>query len=259
MRTMELPLFPNKIEISDFEHYYRTRLGEKADLKASWGIPLLGYMGWPNQEEERKQAIALLKDWLNGSDSPLPENFTAMHQAWVRVTDIVHLHYDLARGNHQEARGGASVGKAIFLASKNAQARGTGQATLWSLWGQYKDVAHVIAATMLVCGDLKERHKTTSLRLNLQQLLPARVALMMPELILAVGRTYQDHGLDHVPFARSEPMFDPETIWRIPAEINVAAIAPPRREIRPEDSVILNDRRAGNRGRRDIFETTPIQ
>jgi hypothetical protein len=48
--------------------------------------------------------------------------------------------------------------------------------------------------------------------------------------------------------ARPEPAFDPDTLWRIP-DINVAPITPLIRELRPEDIIVLNNRRAGKRGR----------
>jgi hypothetical protein len=51
---------------------------------------------------------------------------------------------------------------------------------------------------------------------------------------------------------------DPETLWRIPPDINVAPLPPPARKIRSQDKVILNDRRAGNRGRANQRETTPV-
>jgi len=53
-------------------------------------------------------------------------------------------------------------------------------------------------------------------------------------------------------------MFDPETLWRIPENISIEPMPPPVREILPEETVILNARRAGNRGRANLLETTPV-
>jgi hypothetical protein len=56
----------------------------------------------------------------------------------------------------------------------------------------------------------------------------------------------------------SEPMFDLETLWRIPEHIGVEPIHPLVREIIPDEIAVLNFRRAGNRGRRNSSETTPV-
>jgi hypothetical protein len=64
--------------------------------------------------------------------------------------------------------------------------------------------------------------------------------------------------LNYIAKAGSEPMFDPETLWRIPESIGIEPMLPLVREILPEEIVILDARRAGNRGRANLFETTPI-
>jgi hypothetical protein len=46
-----------------------------------------------------------------------------------------------------------------------------------------------------------------------------------------------------------QPTLDPQTLWRIPPDINVVPIPLPVRKIRLEDRVVLNKRRAGNRGK----------
>ena len=51
---------------------------------------------------------------------------------------------------------------------------------------------------------------------------------------------------------------DPETLWRIPADINVAPLNPPVRTVPRETIAILNARRAGNRGRANRHKTTPV-
>jgi hypothetical protein len=49
---------------------------------------------------------------------------------------------------------------------------------------------------------------------------------MFPELIIAVGLAFEKYGLAYVPKGGTEPMLDPETLWRIPADINVASPSP---------------------------------
>jgi hypothetical protein len=84
------------------------------------------------------------------------------------------------------------------------------------------------------------------------------MAMLMPDLVLAVALEFENRGLSNVPHARTLPVLDPETLWRIPQDINVAPVPPPTRTIRPQDKVLLNERRAGNRGRANRRETTPV-
>jgi hypothetical protein len=73
------------------------------------------------------------------------------------------------------------------------------------------------------------------------------MAMLMPDLVLAVAMGFERYGLGSE--ARPERAFDPNTFWRIPAGINVLPISPPIRKLRPQDVIVLNSRRAGNRGR----------
>jgi hypothetical protein len=133
MRTMEIPCFPQKISFVDLENLYRTRLQQKPDVHSSIAIPLLGYMAWPNDAVARQTGTEILKNWMNGGDQR--PDFKRIHQHWGHVADIVNLHHALSEGRHQLSRGGASVGKAIFLASKLIRARGAKQPSLWRHWG----------------------------------------------------------------------------------------------------------------------------
>ena len=76
------------------------------------------------------------------------------------------------------------------------------------------------------------------------------MALLAPELIIAVALTIEKYGLEIVTHSRAEPPFDPESLWRIRADINVAPSHLPVRKITIGDVVLLNARRAGNRGRK---------
>lgn len=256
---MEIPPFPRKIKITNLENLDRTWLSLRLDLRTSAAIPLLCYMCWPNDPAARENAMKMLPSWLDeGQDPAAAKHVARIQKAWRHVADVVHLHYDMSHGGHQKRRGGPSVGKAIYLLSKTAKTRGNRQANAWKSWETYKDVAHLIAAAMLVCWDIQTRHRQESLGLELQQLLPLRVVLMFPELIIAVGLAFEKYGLAYVPKGGTEPMLNPETLWRIPPGINVAPLPPPIRMIRPQDTAVLNARRAGNRGRAKRHETTPV-
>jgi hypothetical protein len=80
------------------------------------------------------------------------------------------------------------------------------------------------------------------------RLTPFYMILLMPDLVLAVGRSFEKFELTKIN-SRPDAGLDPETLWRIPDDVNVAPVPPPSREIRSSDKVILNERRAGNRGK----------
>lgn len=84
---------------------------------------------------------------------------------------------------------------------------------------------------------------------------PLSIAMLMPDLVLAAALGFEQKGLNHP--EGSEPKFNPETVWRIPTDINVVPLLPPTRKIRGEDIAILNARRAGNRGLANRKGTPP--
>lgn len=90
--------------------------------------------------------------------------------------------------------------------------------------------------------------------ITLDQLSPFHITLLMPDLVLAVARSFEDFALSKVT-GRVDAGVDPETLWRIPDDINVVPVPPPPRTIRVEDMRILDARRAGNRGRRNRSPT----
>ncbi len=251
MRTMQIRRFPGaKIQITDLEFLIKQRLIGGLVVWPDQAQPLVGYMVWPNDAAARSR-------WLDAHRRRIGEPATSVfahrlkiiQQHWARVADIVHLHYDLDQGRHQERRGGASVGKAISLINTNANSKGTGAAKLWEIWKTYKDVAHLVTAAVLVSAEAQTRHRVAPYGLKLHQLLPYRMAMQLPDLVISVAMTIERYGLHYVVHGRTEPLFDPESLWRIPCDINLTPVPLPARIIRRTDIVVLNARRAGNRGR----------
>jgi len=215
-------------------------------------------MAWPGNPAMRER-------WLEAdqcNDQSTIKEFTLglkiIQQHWARVADIVHLHQDLVHGGHQQRRGRASVGKAISLIAEKAKAKGTGAAKLWEIWRTYKDVAHLVTAAVLVAAEAQTRHRGDPYGLRLHQLQPYRMAMLLPELVFAVAMSIEDYGLNQVAHGQTKPMLDPESLWRIPADINIAPLPPPVREITGTDLAVLNARRAGNRGKAKRRSTTPV-
>jgi hypothetical protein len=80
--------------------------------------------------------------------------------------------------------------------------------------------------------------------------------MMMPDFVLSLALSLQEYGLNNIPQSREEPMLDPQTVWRIPSDVNVVAVPPPVRKIDSHAIAILNARRAGNQGKRARATTT---
>jgi len=251
---MKIRSFPGaRMQITDLGSLIRERLMRDLVVWPEQAVPLVGYMAWPNDPIMRDRWLEAHRRDDESTISDLTRGLTIVQQHWARVADIVHLHYDLVHGWHQERRGGASVGKAISLIDANAKTKGTGTAKAWEIWKTYKDVAHLVTAAVLVSAEAKTQHQVAPFLLQ-----PYRTAMLMPELVIAVAMTFENHGLQQVAHARTKPMFDPETLWRIPADINLTPLSPPVRKITKTDLTVLNARRAGNRGKANRRKTTPV-
>jgi hypothetical protein len=252
MRTMAIPPFSRHIKITDLEQLFSKRLNQETVMWTKQAIPLLGYMCHPNDEAARRDLVGLLCSWPeyeNAARARVPRGLGRIQSNWLKVSDIFHLYCDLVDGDHQERRGGPSIGKAITLVAAKAKSRGTGEANLWKLWSDYKDVAHLVTSAVLVCAEVRKRLKGKPTKLSPTQYVPFNMALLMPDLVLGVALDFERLGRAQGTGPWSEPALDPNTCWRIPGDINVAPIPPPFRKIRPEDITILNARLAGNRGR----------
>jgi hypothetical protein len=265
MRVMEIPAFPQKIEITDLDKFYRARLSQTLVFWPQQAIPLLGYMCHPNDPKARDALRRTVWEWSSGSeDAPpaVPEGLDRIDRDWLRVADIFHIYCDLVEGQHQARRGGPSIGKAITLVAATAKSVGTGTSTLWKNWSAYKDVAHLVTAAALVCADLRAKYHNEPLGPTGLSFRSFQMAYLMPDLVLAVALDSERSGLSVVPHARTKPTLDPQTVWRIPPDINVTLLPLLIRKIRGQDLSILNRRRAGNRGKAKkaarLHKTTPI-
>ena len=260
MRVMQIPAFPRKFENPDLEDLLRRRLSQTVVLWPDQAIPLLGYMGWPNDPADRDESLRMVRSWSEGSESVPPRLGRIQHE-WLRVADAFHCYCDLIDGQHQERRGGPSIGKAITLVEAKAKSRGTGAATLWEYWKTYKDVAHLVTAAVLICVNARRgalNHPFGPSGLSLDQFGPLQMVMLMPDLVLAAALEFEPYGLMQSQHARTEPALDPETLWCIPPDMNVAPIPPPMRKLSGEDLAILNARRAGNRGRANRREPRSV-
>ena len=252
LRGINIPPFPRTSENPDLENLFRKRLSTTV-LWPDEALPLLCYMCFPNDEAARDDLLRTLWSWQDASEPPaVPDKLGRIQADWLKVADILHHYCDLIGGQHQKPRGGPSIGKAITLVSANAKNWGTGKANLWKLWSAYKDVAHLVTAATLICAEARHRFRNGvpgPSALSPLQYVPFQMTLLMPDIVLAVAMEFERYGLTLASESRTEPAFDPNTLWRIPADLKVVPIPPPIRKLRQRDIDVLNNRRAGKRGR----------
>jgi hypothetical protein len=259
---LPVPPFPRRIEVLDMENFLRTHLSNTVVMWPDQSLPLLGYMCCPNDEAARDVHLQVLRSWPDDSEPGrprIPDSLGRIQADWLKVADIFHCYCDLIEGQHQQRRGGPSIGKAITLVASSAQGWGTGEANLWKLWAAYKDVAHLVTAATLICAEVRHRfggRRPGSAGLRPTQFVPFQMTMLMPGLVLAVAIEFERHGLGIASDVCTVPALDPDTLWRIPPDINVTQLPPPFRKLRPQDIAVLNNRRAGNRGRAN--RTTPV-
>jgi hypothetical protein len=252
MRVMEVPSFLRKIEIHDLGNLIRTRLSQTVVLWPEQSIPLLGYMCYPNDAKARSRLVQTLRKWREASRPLVPPKLGRIQHNWLRTADALHLLLDLIRGRCQRRRGGPSIGKAITLGAVIAKSQGTSAASFWKMWSTYKDVAHLVTAASLIAEEartMNERKPFGSCGLPSNQLGQFVLTMLMPDLVIAVALSFEHLGLSFMPQGLEEPTLDRKTLWCIPHNINVVPLEPPVRRIRPQEVVILNKRRAGNRGK----------
>src|SRR5207253_425968 len=101
------------------------------------------------------------------------------------------------------------------------KSKGTSPAKLWEIWKTYKDVAHLITAAVLISAEAQTRHRMSPYGLKLHQFQPYRMAMLLPELVISVAMIIERYGLRYAVHGRTEPMFDPESLWRISRNINL--------------------------------------
>jgi hypothetical protein len=254
---MGIPRFPKRIAITNPSYLLESRLNLAVVLWPEQAISLAAYMCWPNNSTARDRLAHALRTWPH--DSPIvPPELRRIQHRWLRVADIFDMHYDISQGQHQTRRGGSSIGKAVSLVAANCKSRGTGKASLWSAWKGYKNVAHLVTAAIVICAQARVQKGERPKGLRENQLLPFQMVMLAPDLVIALARSFQKYGLRKAATGHHQSALDPKTVWRIAANINVKAVAPPDRKIRPSDVDVLNARRAGNRGKANRPKTTPV-
>jgi hypothetical protein len=244
--TLDIEPFASAPEYD--QKFIRNRLMGSYPNWPRQSLAILACMAWPHDVYARRAWRDAHQPGAEEQLDTLMKAISRKAPAWGRVADIFHLYYDITAGRHLKRRGGASIGKAITLAETNTRRRGSGHAQLWKLWTQYKDVAHLITAAVVVSAQARTMNQHGPFVRSLRQLTPHHMVLMLPELVVSVAMSFERFGRSYTPYGRRETALDPKTVWKIP-QLNLQPVLPPIRRIRPQDLHVLRTRRAGNRGR----------
>ncbi len=286
MPVMQIPPFPKEAAkvVEDIGGLIRRRISENVAVYSDQSTRLIAYMAWPHDEiarerwmhispppskigddnqadPTRRETTDLSPHWAIKAGSPgiFLKKLKLIQQHWARTADILNHHYDLGQGGHQSRRGGASVGKVIDLIDVKAKAKGTGKSKLWEIWGNYKDVSHLVTAAVLITHEAQHRNQTECWRLPKARLQPLSIIDLIPDLVVGVALAFEKYGLEAPVHGSEGALLDPATLWRLPENIGPPSVPPPKRTVPRDEIRILNDRRAGHRGRRKgASKATPV-
>jgi hypothetical protein len=219
---------------------------------------LVAYMAWPNDEEKRNRwmatAIAFflsaqlstrppsqdvfqlfggLRAVADSSLSPLMEMLVRIQDRWPRVADVMQMVVDIHYDQRGPIRGGASISKALdalqnykVLPVKSRLSRDS---------SDFRDVAHLVTAAAAIAAAGKERTEQEDAAAVLTPL------LYVPEVVLALGRAYQQFGLSLRPHVASGPILPRKSLWFIPNDAPVLPL--PVRHLSDADFDYLSKKR----------------
>jgi|GraSoi2013_100cm_1033763.scaffolds.fasta_scaffold70625_2 hypothetical protein len=258
MRWMELPqsefeALPLTLEQCITIH--REHFGIWPPRQPRSGILIFGYVKWPNDPTSRSDwwLTNLAFDRAPGPDpsivgfSGLPpfdradgiwqlaaRAFIQLVEAngdyekkWNRTAEIIQTVVDIAAEPRANARGRASLSKAMDLLECEPHQRGRSQ--LAFAWSEFRDVAHLLAARAYLRRYANEHSQS-----------------LASDSLLVLAAAYQDFGLTFRSQGQNESILSPKTLWRVPTWLNIRPIAaPPARPLR-EDQIrfLTSERRA---------------
>jgi hypothetical protein len=239
MRIMNLPNLHTPLSSADeCVRAYSERLG--AD-NAPWphvSVLLTAYLAWPNDEDRRNSFVASCLARLGtpsetGTNEPAVEsradiNFemfggmnaitsaaldllsgeiSQFQRRWLLVADIFQVIVDTAYDKRAVLRGGPSISKAIDLCECEHAVPGHSQ--LRGAWSEFRDVAHLLAASAYLAHQGLARagapHEASILK----------AIWIAPDVVLALAYGPQQFGLEPKPIQKESPILSPEGLWRV--------------------------------------------
>jgi hypothetical protein len=141
------------------------------------------------------------------------EKLVRIQDRWPRVADVMQMIVDMHHDKRGPIRGGASISKALDVL-QNYKVLPV-KSRLSRDWSDFRDVAHLVTATAAIAAAGKERTEQEEAAAVLTPL------LYVPEVVLALGRAYQQFGLSLRPHVGSGPVLPPKSLWFIPNDAPV--------------------------------------
>jgi hypothetical protein len=239
MRIINLPNLHTPLSSADeCVRAYSERL--EAD-KAPWphvSVLLTAYLAWPNNEDRRNSFVASCLARLEtpseiGANEPATEpradvNFemfgglNAMASAaldhlsveigqvqrrWLCVADILQVIVDMTFDQRAMLRGGPSISKAIDLCECEYALPGHSQ--LRAAWSEFRDVAHLLAASAHLAHEGLARaaaaHEASILK----------AIWIAPDAVLTLAYGLQEFALEPKPIQKEPSILNPARLWRL--------------------------------------------
>jgi hypothetical protein len=239
MRIMNLPNLHTQLRSADeCVRIYTERLG--AD-NAPWphvSVLLAAYLAWPNNEDRRNSFVASFLARLGApsekvADEPAigspaditPEMFggvkaianaaldqlmveiAQVQRRWLFVADIFQAIVDMAFDKRAVLRGGPSISKAIDLCE--CENKLPGHSRLRGAWSEFRDVAHLLAASAYLAHEGLARataaHEASILK----------AIWIAPDAVLTLAYGLQEFGLEPKLIKKEPPILSPERLWRL--------------------------------------------
>jgi hypothetical protein len=241
MNLPELPVGPDSVE--DCSRLYLNRLPADDALWPRVSLLLTAYMAWPNDEPERNSCVAtylarFFQKSARGATRDMPaanvpksqdlmtfENFGGLgavakpafdhlteeiaqvQRRWLLVADIFQMIVDMAHDDRIVLHRGASISKAIELCEIERTMPGHSQ--LRKAWSDFRDVAHLIAASAYLAHEGLAKaatHKASILK----------AIWIAPDAVLALAAGFQEFGLQSKAVRKEAAILRRDKVWRIP-------------------------------------------
>jgi hypothetical protein len=240
MRVMHLPNIPVPVQSHEAGiKLYLDRLSMNCPHWPDVSALLTAYMAWPNDEERRNGFVATCLarskhqsasktadsridveecasiEMFGGVDAiaavafdRLMDEIHQLQRRWLLTADIFQLIVDMASDERAVLRGVASVSKAVDLCENEQKLPGHSQ--LRAAWSEFRDVAHLLAASAYLAheGLARADFADASSVLN--------AIWLAPDIVLTFAYGLQEFGLLPKPIEKEPSVLRADTVWRIP-------------------------------------------
>ena len=240
LRIMNLPGLPiGPDSVDECVRLYFNRLPADDALWPSVSLILTAYMAWPNDEARRDSCVAtylarFIQNSAEGAADDMPaaeasksldwitfekfgglgavakpafdhltEEIAQVQRRWLLVADIFQLIVDMAHDERIALRRGSSISKAVDLCELERKMPGHSQ--LRKAWSDFRDVAHLIAASAYLA------HEGLANTAGAHEASILKAIWIAPDAVLALAAGFQEFGLQ-----TKNVHLRQEMLWRVP-------------------------------------------